>query len=81
LAAEDEESDCVVPGQDEEAYLKVGKRDKAWDEDALKALDMAARRFANTSEKPSAAELAPVAKSVIDAGCAIHSSNTHTLRR
>jgi len=37
----------LVPGQDEEAYLKVGKRDRRGMKER-EGVDMAARRFANT---------------------------------
>jgi alkylhydroperoxidase/carboxymuconolactone decarboxylase family protein YurZ len=52
-----------------EAYLRVGKRDKAWDEKALGVLESAALMASGSPNAKSYPELAASAKAAMDAGC------------
>ena len=52
-----------------DAYLRVGKRDKAWDEKALEVFEAAALMASGSPNAKSFPELAASAKTVMDAGC------------
>src|SRR5579883_1983669 len=52
------------------AYEKIGKKDPKWDEQARKAMDLAARMFSQEVDPTvNPLDVNPPAKAAVDAGC------------